>query len=149
ARDLPDHGTLRRVDRVAMARDAALLHDEADQPAFDALGMLAGEGLTPDESASAELDHPAETGLARRGRLVDVVAVQAQPRLQAQRVARAEATRFGAGARQRFEDRAGVGRLAEDLEAVLAGVAGARRQHRATDQLARRDVKRSNRAQLR
>ena len=42
---------------------------------------------------AALADHPGQPGLDRRGQLVDVVAVQAQPGLQPQRVARAQAGR--------------------------------------------------------
>ena len=61
-------------DRVAVARDAALLHHEADELAREALGLLLGERLLADEALA--LDHPAEAGLERRVVLVDVVAVE-------------------------------------------------------------------------
>ena len=82
-----------------------------------------------DEVAAVELHHPAEARLERRGLLVEVVAVERQPRLEAQRVARAQADRLAAGGagrlEQRVPQRGGVLGVAEDLEAVLAGVAGA------------------------
>ena len=43
--------------------------------------------------AAALADHPGEAGLDRRGQLVDVVAVEAEARLQPQRIAGAEAGR--------------------------------------------------------
>ena len=71
-----------------------------------------------------------EAGLEHRRRLVDVVAVQPHRGFEAQRVARAEAARDDVGRPARLEQRlphaVGHVRRHEDLEAVLAGVAGAR-----------------------
>ena len=69
---------------------------------------------------------PASSGVVL---VVDVVAVERQPRLEPQRVARAQADRLaarGAAASSSASHSAGgVRRVAEQLEAVLAGVAGA------------------------
>jgi hypothetical protein len=68
--------------------------------------------------------------------VVDVVAVQAQARLQAQRVARAEAGGLDLGLREQRARRAlGVVGRHRDLEAVLAGVARARDEARAAGEL--------------
>ena len=62
--------------------------------------------------------------------VVEVVAIQRQPRLEAQRIARAETDRQPAEWRGRLEQRGpqphrvAVG--ASELEAIFAGVAGAR-----------------------
>src|SRR5688572_16227041 len=53
------------VDGVAVAGDAPPEHDEADQLARDAAGLLFGEGALADEVAGIELDHPAQTRLER------------------------------------------------------------------------------------
>ena len=91
------------------------------------------ERLAADEVALVELHDPAEAGLERRGRLVELVPVERQRRLEAQRVARAEADRrdrpIGAPRlEQRVPERAACRRADVELEAVLAGVAGARDQ---------------------
>ena len=94
-----------------------------------ALGLLPGERRLADEALA--LDHPAEAGLERRVLLVDVVAVEGEARLEAQGVARAEADRLEARAAAAVEERVPQARRRsaacdEQLEAVLAGVAGAR-----------------------
>src|SRR5690606_37361696 len=76
--------------------------------------------------APALADRPGKPRLDRRRRLVDVLAVQAQARLEPQRVAGAQASRLDLGlgeqtARQRLHVCGGH----RDLEPVLAGVAGA------------------------
>ena len=57
----------------------------------------------------------------------ELVAVQRQARFEAQRVARAEARGLDARRAHRVPERRGVGRGDVQLDAVLAGVAGARR----------------------
>src|SRR3546814_582217 len=71
-------------------------------------------------------DAPGQDRLDRRGRGVDVVAVQAETGLQPQRVAGAEADRLDVGmGQQPLGECLGLGRRDRDLEAVLAGVSGA------------------------
>ena len=88
--------------------------------------MRAAPGKPPSIAAPL-LDRPGEAGFDRARGLVDVVAVEAEPRLEPQRVARAEPDRLHAVLRQQQlgEIRRLVGRD-RDLEAVLAGVARAR-----------------------
>src|SRR6185503_16452329 len=130
ARHLPDDGVA-LDDVVAVPRDRARLGGDAepDEAALHALGLLLGEHIAPEERSLVELDGPAEAGLERRGRVVDVVAVQRQLRLEPQRVARAEADRQAAerlrGVEQRRPQADRVGARARELEAVLARVAGA------------------------
>ena len=93
----------------------------------DAVLLDARERVAADEvGAVVEADDPAEAGLVRVRRLVDVVAPERERGLEAQRVARAEAARLDAFGEELAPERAaGFGR-GHDLEAVLAGVAGAR-----------------------
>ena len=83
-----------------------------------------------EEVALLPADDPLEVGLEHRGRVVDVVAVEAHGGLEAQRVAGAEAGRddvlVPARLENRVPDRDGLLRRHEHLEAVLAGVAGPR-----------------------
>ena len=91
------------------------------QLALDARG--AGEAaLGPPPLA----DRPCQPGLDRRRRLVDVVAVEAEAGLEPQRIAGAEADRLCARiAGQPLPKRRRMIGMHSDLEAVLAGVAGA------------------------
>ena len=122
-----------RVDkRIAVARDAAADHLEADELARQAVRLLhALERRAADEVALVELDDPAEAGLERVRRLVDVVAVEraAAPRGAACRARRGRSastpSRLPSSSSACQTRSASLGR-AEDLEAVLAGVAGAR-----------------------
>ena len=85
------------------------------------------ERLAADEAWFGQVDDPAQARLVRIGGAVDVVAVQCKAGFGSQRVARAQATRTGA-VHQRRPD---VGRRAgveHHLEAVFAGVAGARHE---------------------
>ena len=101
--------------------------------------LLAREHVAADEVALVELHDPAEVGLERGGGVVDVVAVERHLRLEAQRVARAEAARLHAGVDELAQDARRVLGRDVDLEAVLAGVAGARDdRRRAVDRAAGR-----------
>src|SRR5438093_987764 len=115
---------------VAVAGDAAVDHLEADDPPPDAARLLLPQRGGADEVVLLPADDPSEVRLERGRRLVDVVAVEAHRRLEAQRVARAEAARDDVGRSSRLENRLphAVRRLRrdEDLEAVLASVPGAR-----------------------
>lgn len=89
----------------------------------------------PDEVALLlELHHPAQTGVERRQRGRQLVAVQRHARLQAERVPAGQTARDQprglARPGQCLPQPDGVLRLHEQLEAVLAGVAGARDQRR-------------------
>ena len=92
--------------------------------------MTASPGKPPARApprAAGGLDRPFERRLDRRRRAVDVVAVEAEPGLEAQRVAGAEAD--GQDLRVGEQGLGDVDRVLgpeRDLEAVLAGIAGAR-----------------------
>jgi hypothetical protein len=125
------------VDEVrAFAHRHALEADEADPLDRRAVGELPaialGAGIAAGALAAGPahlLDRPGEAGLDRRGGGVDVVAVEAQARLEPQRVARAEAGGRDLGlGEQGARERLGLGGGDRDLEAVFAGVAGARRE---------------------
>ena len=113
-----------------MAGDAAAPNGQADQLLARALGLgLLERGPADEVALLAELDHSTEARL-ERGRVgAQLVAVERHPGLQAQRVAGAEPDRNDAGRSARLHqgipDAAGGGDLHEDLEAVLARVAGA------------------------
>jgi hypothetical protein len=71
-------------------------------------------------------DRPAEPGLDRGCRLVNVVPVKAEPGLEAQRVAGAKANRPDFRlSKQHLSNRRRIISPQRNLEAVLAGVAGA------------------------
>jgi hypothetical protein len=52
-------------DRVAGARDAAIVEDEADEAATRARGSLAAQRVGAEEAAALELDEAVEAGLER------------------------------------------------------------------------------------
>src|SRR5262249_10101280 len=76
---------------VAMARDAAVDHLEADDLALRTFGFLCPQRGSADEVVLLPADDPAQIRFHRSRRLVDVVAVEAHARFEPQRVARAEA----------------------------------------------------------
>src|SRR5216117_2841789 len=93
ARDMAhDRSVLR--DLMAVARDAALDHEPGDLP-LRSLGFFRGDQVAADELL-VELARPPKSRLDRVGGLVDVVAVKREARLEAERVAGAEAYRFDA-----------------------------------------------------
>ena len=104
--------------------DAGPVHDEGDELLGRARLAHGAHGVGADE-ARVLLARPAEAGLDRAARLHQVVAVEVEADLEAQRVARAEAGRRRAARDERVPDRAGVAGRDEQLDAVLAGVAGA------------------------
>ena len=81
------------------------------------------------DEAGVLLAAPAQPGLDRAAILGQVVAVEVEAGLHAQRVARAEPGRRGARGDDRVPDRAGGVRRDEQLDAVLARVAGAADEH--------------------
>src|SRR6478672_2436943 len=114
------------VHRIAMPGEAAALEAEADQAAGDAVLLLGTQGLVSGEGrALVQLHDPAEPGLERGGGVVDLVAVEGVSHLQPERIPGAETDRRGAGGGDRLPQRDGVAVPAVELEAVLAGVAGA------------------------
>ncbi len=81
--------------------------------------------VTPDEGRLVPGDHPAEACLERRDTGTEFVAVQRQGTLESQRVAGAEARRWDPGVGERPPQLGGRLDRHGDLDAVLAGVAGA------------------------
>ena len=84
----------------------------------------------PTKSRPSSFTTQSRPDFERRHRVVDLVAVEAEPRLEPQTVARAETDgqqpAVAPGREQPVPDPLGVRRRHEDLEAVLASVAGAR-----------------------
>src|SRR2546427_1006238 len=113
------------------AHDLGLRDREADEPPRHPLELLLLQRrLAGERRPFVELHDEREAGLVGRDGVVDVVPVERQPRLEPQRVAGAEAARLGAArAGERVPQLLGVAGAAVDLEAVLAGVAGARYEH--------------------
>src|SRR5262249_44872486 len=91
---------------VAVPRDPAIAHLEADEPARDSLGLLLLERAAAEEIALLHLDDPAQVRLPRRDRVVDVVAVERHLRLEAQRVSRSEAAGLDSLGLARLQQRA-------------------------------------------
>src|SRR6266851_3957140 len=119
---------------MAVSRDAAF-DDEPGDASRGALLLGLRDRLAPEELL-VELAGPGETGLDGVRRLVDLVPVQRETRLEPERVAGPQADRLQAlglaGLEQRVPHARRVGARDEDLEAVLAGIPGARdRRHRA------------------
>ena len=116
-------------DLRAVARGRAVVGLDADAAARRAVRELprddGGAGIAA-LGAAALGDRPGEIGLDRRGGLVDVVAVEAKPRLEPQRVARAEpgGLHLGLGEKAPRQARRGFARHG-NLEPVLAGIARA------------------------
>src|SRR6185295_15590343 len=76
--------------RITVAGYAAAGHLEADELSREPLLFDAQERVLSHEIRLFELHGPAEAGLERIRGFVDVVTVERKPRLEAQRVARAE-----------------------------------------------------------
>ena len=113
------------------AHDLGLQDREPDEPSRHALELLLLQGrLAGERRPLVELHDERQPRLIGCDRVVDVVAVQGQPGLEPQRVAGAEAARLSAPrAGERMPQLLRVRGAAVDLEAVLAGVAGARNEH--------------------
>ena len=113
-----------------MARDAAWLRLEPDQGPAGSLRLDLLQRVAADEVAFGQLHGPAEPGFVRVHCLVHIVAVEAEGSLESRRIAGAQARGQDPGGLPGLED--GVPDMAEpvagdeELEAVLAGVTGAR-----------------------
>ncbi len=116
-------------DRRRLARRSAAVGADADAPARRTFGELAQDDAGAGKAAfraPALADGPGELGLDRGRGLVDVVAVEAQPGFEAQRIARAEADRHHLRlGQQPLGQSRRVGRRQRNLEPVLAGIARA------------------------
>ena len=125
-------GPVFRHDRRLRAGRRASVRADADAAADRAVVELVAHHQAAGEvpvQLAAFADDPGQAGLDRAGQFVEVVAVEAKPGLQPQRVAGAEADRDDL----RLLDQAvgqGFGLVGgnRNLEAVLAGVAGAGNQ---------------------
>src|SRR6266567_4730708 len=116
-------------DRKLGPRHAAWRNPQPDQSARRPGSLDLRQPRATYERCFARADHPAQTGLVRIGRPIDVVTIQRKASFGAQRVARAETARAGA---ERVPDVFGVSSFDHDLEAVLARVASARDQRSTT-----------------
>src|ERR1700753_1904102 len=111
------------------AQHATLLEQQSDEMRMS-LAARAFERLTADEAPLLRLEGhgPGETGPPRVKRLVHVIAVEIHAGLEAQGVARAESGRPDAQRDQALPYRNRLAHRHHELEAVLAGVAGARHE---------------------
>src|SRR4051812_21580444 len=94
--DLADHLAAER-DLRALARDRLALGQQADPLAPRAFGDLLLDDISTGEAALCAAllaDAPQQHRLDRRRRGVDVMAVEAEPGLQPERIARAESDRL-------------------------------------------------------
>src|SRR5256886_15310436 len=124
------------VDGAAMPRDVARRHAQADQSSARTALLDFRQRIAPDEVAFVELHSPTETGLVRVDGLVHVVAPQSQRGLEPGGIARAQPGGQHALAASVLEERiphvTDILRRDEQLEAVLAGVAGACEDRKST-----------------
>jgi len=94
--DASDGSPVRRIEFGARAHRRLSLDRQPDAKARRPAGDLRPDALASGKAAfgaPAPTDRPGETRLDGIGRFVDVLAIEAQPGLQPQRVARAEADR--------------------------------------------------------
>ena len=111
-----------------MPRDAAPHHNKADQRSGNTLVARLKQRIARGVALSVRIHEAAKPRLIRICLVVHIVAVQQQARLQPQHIARAQPASGGALVHKqppyarRFRCRQ------DDLEAVFAGVAGARQQ---------------------
>ena len=117
-------------DRVAVAGDAGALDQERGQLLGRALGAGLGDGLGAEEAGRLHAA-PAEAGLDRVALGAELVAVQREADLEPQGVAGAEPAGDDAGVEQLGPDRRRHLGVQQQLDPVLAGVAGAADQRRA------------------
>ena len=111
-------------DRHALPRDGPLLHHEGDEPALGPFVLDPAQLLDAGE-VLVERAHPAEPGGDRVRVRSDVVAVQRVADLEPETVARAEPARRDAALEHRIPELAGLVGHRHQLDALLAGVAGA------------------------
>ena len=102
--------------------------DETDEP-FVRSGLVGGGECVTAHELVVEHDGPAQAGLEGRDIAVELMTVQWHARLQPQRVTGTKAARLqsccGAGSGERDPQRGSLVPGDEQLETVLAGVAGA------------------------
>src|SRR5437762_336361 len=116
------------VDRHPLARDRLLAHHERDELPLRALRLDAAQLVRAGEVRVERARPPQACGdRVRLGR--DVVPVQRVADLEAQRVARAEPARLRTARDDRVPQRDGILGGTHELDALLAGVAGAVDHH--------------------
>ena len=129
-RDAADLRAARIENFRPLPRRCATLGQDADALTFRAVREFGSDARRTRIStalAPSLLNAPGEIGFDRRGRRVDVVAVEAQARFEAETVARPEANRRDARiGEQAFGESDDVVLVHGDLVAVLAGVARTR-----------------------
>ena len=145
--------SLAGIDRVAMASDPAARHHEADEALVWTFVRNARQRVPPDEVARlVQLDDATEAGVERVGLPVELVAVQGHAGLEAQGVPGAQAAGDHAGAltraREGGPDLGAPSPVDEQLEPVLARVAGARDERRDARDLALGDRVVAQRAEV-
>ena len=135
---------------MPVARDPALDHETGDLPLRSG-GFFRRDHIAPDEGL-VQLARPAEARLDRVGGLVDVVPIEREARLQTQRVAGSQADRLdpglAPGRKQAVPHRGRIGVGHEHLEAVLAGVSGARQGRASSGHAPLRDAEGRERANV-
>ena len=108
--------TLGRSDLILVARHTTADKFDADQLTLHAVGLQGLHLLAVDELlALGKLRDPTQTCLQGRGRIVDIVAIEAEALLQAQRIAGTQADVLQA------ELLAGLPKRLPELIAVLVG----------------------------
>ena len=116
-------------DLRPLARRRASVRPQSDAQPARSVRQRVPDALDAGKAAldaTALLDRPCERRLDRVDALVEFVAVEAQPRLEPERVARAEPDRGDVGlGQQQAGQHLGARRRKRNLVAVLAGVAGA------------------------
>ena len=125
------------LDRHALARHGALLHDERDELARRPFRLDAAKLLDPGE-LRLERARPPEPRGDRIGLGRDVVAVQRVADLEPQRVARAEAAGRRAAREDGIPERGRLVLCAAELDSLLPRVPGARDHHLDPVELAHR-----------
>src|SRR5271170_3268787 len=120
------------MDLGVLSRRCPAFRQDADAAAFGTIGQLLQDDGSAGEAALAApalADRPFEPGLDRRRGQVDVMAVEAKPGLEPQRIPGAEPDRRDLRLGQQApRQRLGMVILDRDLPAILAGIAGAREE---------------------
>src|SRR5438132_7174291 len=116
-------------DRVAVAGNTPVEHAKAGQDPGETL-LAGAENRVPADEVIVQAECPIESRLERIGVGIHVIAIEPESRFEAQGVASAQPGRSNPVAAAFLEqgppEPGGVAIGAEDFEAVLAGVAGAR-----------------------
>src|SRR5208337_3807381 len=118
-----------RDDYRPLARRRPPVRPQADAPAVRSVRQRPKDAVLPGKAAlgaTALLNRPGERGLDRINGLVELVAIEAEPRLEPKRIARAESDRCDAGlSQQDAGEHVGPRGGKRDLVPVLARIAGA------------------------